>query len=192
MKNDRSLFKFTAGLALVTGFILLIPLIAMQYTDEVDWTLSDFIIMGTLIFGTGLAYKLVSRKYSNLACQIAVGLSLMAAFLLIWVNGAVGIIGNEANPANLMYFGVIAVGIIGAITSRFRPSGMIRTLFATAIAQALVPVFALMFWPPRVISWGAAGVSGVFVLNTFFVILFVASALLFRYAAQETSQRDKA
>lgn len=80
-----------------------------------------------------------------------------------------------------MYFGVISIGIIGAIISRLQPLGMARALFVTALAQALVPVIALTIWQPT--SWGAAGVFGVFVLNAFFVMLLVGSALLFKRAA---------
>ena len=81
----------------------------------------------------------------------------------------------------MMYFGVLAVGIIGAIVARFRPHGMARALFATALAQALVAVIALIFglglpWSPPV---------EVLALNGFFVSLFVGSALLFRYAGRE-------
>lgn len=188
MKKESNVYKFITGLTLATVLVLLIPLIAMLYTDEVYWTLSDFIFMGALIFVTGFTYKLITRKYGDLAYRVAIALSLATGFLLIWVNGAVGIIGNESNPANLMYFGVIAVGIIGAIISRLQPTGMSRTLLVTAVAQALVPVFALIIWPPRVISWGAAGVSGVFTLNAFFILLLIVSFLLFRYAAQKSSQ----
>lgn len=191
MNTDNALFKYTAGLALVTGLLLLIPLIAMQFTKEVNWSLSDFIFMGSMIFGTGLAYKLITGKSGKITYQIAVGIALATAFLLVWVNGAVGIIGNEGNPANLMYFGVIAVGIIGAIISRLKPNGMARTMFLTAIAQALVPVIALIVWPPKVISWGAAGVFRVFTLNAFFILLLVVSALLFRHAAQEDSPQPE-
>ena len=116
----------------------------------------------------------------NSEYRIAAGIAVVAAFLLGWINGAVGIIGNDDNPANLMYCGVFAVGIIGAFIARFQPRGMARALFATALAQALVPVIALMI---QVISWGAAGVFGVFVLNAFFVMLFIGSAWMFRRAA---------
>ncbi len=50
-----------------------------------------------------------------MAYRFAVGVALAAAFLLVWMNLAVGLIGSEDNPANLMYFGVLAVGFIGAI-----------------------------------------------------------------------------
>ena len=172
-------------IALGTGLILLIPLVAMQFTEEVNWDLFDFAFMGALLFGTGLTYELVARKGGTIAYRAAVGIACTAAFLLVWVNGAVGIIGNEGNPANLMYFGVLAIGIIGAIVARFRPQGMTRALFATALAQALVPVIALI---TQVASWGAAGVFGVFVLNACFVMLFVVSALLFRRAGDPWSK----
>ncbi len=123
--------------------------------------------------------------------RVAVGVALAAAFLLVWVNGAVGIIGNEGNPANLMYFGVLAVGVIGALIARLEPHGMARALFATAFAQMLVPVIALIIWQPQVTSWGAAGVVGVFILNAFFATLWLGSALLFRRASATGSNWNR-
>ena len=174
--------------AAVVAFILLIPLVAMQFTEEVNWDLFDFAFMGALLFGSGLAYELVARKGRAVAYRAAVGVALAAAFLLVWVNGAVGFIGNEGNPANLMYLGVLAIGIIGAFIARLKPLGMMRALSAVALAQMLVPVIALMIWSPQVTSWGAAGVGGVFVLNAFFAMLFAASALLFRGGADPSSE----
>ena len=89
-------------------------------------------------------YELAARKTGNIAYRAAVGVALAAALLLVWINLAVGIIGNEDNPANLMYIGVLAVGTIGAIIARFQPHGMARALFATALAQGLVVVIALI------------------------------------------------
>jgi len=169
--------------AAVVAFILLIPLVAMQFTKEVNWDLFDFAFMGTVLFGAGLAYELVARKRGAAAYRAAVGLALAGVFLLVWVNGAVGIIGNEGNPANLMYFGVLVIGLIGAFIVRLEPRGMAKALYAMALAQLLVPVIALMIWQNQVTSWGAAGVAGVFVLNAFFAMLFAVSALLFRRAA---------
>jgi len=108
--------------AVVVALILLIPLVAMQFTSEVNWTLSDFVFAGVLLFGAGLTYEL-ARKAGGIAYRAAVGVALAAAFLLVWINGAVGIIGNEDNPANLMYGGVLAVGIIGAMIARFQATG---------------------------------------------------------------------
>ncbi|MFH1689755.1 MAG: hypothetical protein ABIE42_05890 [Candidatus Eisenbacteria bacterium] len=127
---------------------------------------------------------LKARKPDNTAYKSAVGLALLAAFLLFWVNGAVGIIGDEDNDANLMYGGVLAVGLIGAIIARFEPHGMVRAMFATALAQAVVAVIAL------VAGWGSAapiwprdilGATGIF------VTLWLGSTWLFRRAARKVT-----
>jgi hypothetical protein len=173
-------YRSVVGVALTTACILLLFLLAMLLTDEMNWGLFDFVFAGALIFGTGLTYVLVARRGGNMAYRFAVGTALAAAFLLVWINLAVGVIGSEDNPANLMYFGVLAIGFLGAIIAELRPRGMARVLVTMALAQALVPVIALVIWKPQVTS----GVAGVLTLNGFFVVLFVGSALLFRSAAR--------
>ncbi len=182
MKTGNTAYKAAVGIALATGFILLLPLLAMQFTDEVVWDLADFAIAGVLLFGAGFTYKLSAIKVSNTVYRSAVGLTLATAFILFWVNGAVGIIGNEENPVNLMYVGVLAIGIIGSIVARFQPHGMARALFATALAQALVAVIALIVGKHR---YPGSSVSEILILNGFFVALFLGSARLFRNAARE-------
>src|SRR6185503_16154819 len=86
--------------------------------------------------------------------------------------------GSEENPANVMYGGVLVVGVIGAVIARLEPMGMARALFATALAQFLVPVVALIRWPADF----SPGVVPVFGLNFCFVLLFAGSAILFRLA----------
>jgi hypothetical protein len=176
---------------LVAAFILLIPLVAMQFTEEVNWGLFDFVFMGALLFGTALTYELVARKGGTIAYRAAVGVACAAGLLLVWMNAAVGIIGD--GPVNLLYFGVLAVGFIGAFIARFQPRGMSRALFATALAQMLVPLIALGMWnagwqdllmdPSSPHPPFHPGVPQVLVLNAFFAALWIASGLLFRHAA---------
>jgi hypothetical protein len=109
-----------------------------------------------------------------------VGIAVVSALLLVWVNAAVGMIGDD-NPANVMYVGVIVVGIMGAIIARQQAHGMARTLYAMAIAQMVVPVLALILWPTDF----APGVVGVFALNGVFAVLWLLAAWLFRHAARE-------
>jgi hypothetical protein len=165
----------------LAALILLLPLLAMQFTTEVAWDFADFMIFGALLAGAGGVYELAMRVSGHRAYRAATAVALAAAFILIWINLAVGIIGDENNPANLMYVGVLAVGIIGAIITRGQPRGMARTLSVMAFAQALVPVIALLFLKIAPIS-GPAGLI-ILVLNIGFIILFVGSALLFRRAS---------
>ena len=167
--------------ALATALILMLPLLAMRFSDGVAWDLFDFAFMGALLFGTGLTYELAARKAGSIVFRAAVGIALAAAFLLVWINLAVGIIGSEDNPANVMYVGVLAVVFIGAMFARFRPRGMARALFATALAHALVPAIVLIFRVGSPVS----DPLKVLVLNGFFVALWVGSALLFREAARK-------
>ncbi len=115
------------------------------------------------------------------AYRSVVGVALATAFILVWINLAVGLIGTEDDRANSMYVGVLAVGIIGAIVARFQPHGMTRALFATGLAQALVAVIVLIFGLGS--SWSGPG--EILAVNGFFVALFVGSAMLFRYAGRE-------
>lgn len=176
-------WKSIARLSLITAAILSVPLVAMQLSNEVDWSLFDFVLGGALIFGTGLAFELIAGKAGNTAYRAATGLALATGFLIIWINLAVGFIGSEDNPVNLLYLAVLCVGMISAFTSRLRPRGMARAMYATALTQALVPVLAIMIWKPPVTDEEAlAGLVGVLFLNAVFVLLFVASGTLFRRA----------
>jgi hypothetical protein len=179
MKPNQITYQL-ARLVLATVVILMLPLLAMQFTDQVVWTIGDFVVAGVLLFGTGLMYELVARKVDNIAYRIAVGVAVVAALLLVWINLAVGIIGEPDNPANVMYIGVLAVEVIGIIIARSQPKRMALALFATALAQTLVAALVLIFSLDSPMS----GPLEILVLNGFFVVLFVVSALLFQYAVR--------
>ncbi|WP_395825711.1 hypothetical protein [Archangium minus] len=152
----------------------------MQFTEEVAWGLSDFALFGAMLFVACGTYELAARMTGNKAYRAAVGVALAAAFILVWMNLAVGLIGSEENPANLMYGGVLVVGILGAIIARFRPHGMALSLVGTALAQVLVVVIAL-------IVGLAYNLGDTLMLTGFFVALWLTSARLFRKAAREQS-----
>jgi hypothetical protein len=185
--------KNIVRIALVTGLLLLIPLTAMQFDSGVNWSPFDFLVAGALLFGAGLAFERISSRSRSVVYRAAVGLAVAAALLLTWINLAVGIIGSEDNPANLMYLFVPAVVLIGAIIVRFRPRGMTRAMLAAAALLVLIPVVALLSGRLR---FGPAeappGAWGVLALNGFFAVLFVASALLFRRAGVKEKDHSAA
>lgn len=180
----RSRWRIPAW-AVAALILLLLPLVAMQFTDEVAWGPADFAAAATLLFGAGLTYELVARRMPSTAYRAAVGIAVATALLLVWMNLAVGIIGSEDNPANLMYVGVLGVGTIGALVARFRPRGMARALFASALAQASVVVIALIAG----LDDASSRPLEFSLLNGFFVALFAGSGWLFRRAAQGQPER---
>ena len=82
------------GILLTVAFILLIPLTAMQFTSEVDWSLFDFVIMGGLLLGTGILSELVLRNVKSLKSRIILIAVFLVTLFLIWAELAVGIFGT--------------------------------------------------------------------------------------------------
>jgi uncharacterized membrane protein YfcA len=76
------------------ALLLLIPLIAMQFTEEVNWNLFDFVVAGALLLGTGFVGELVIRKVEKTQYRIILGIVLLVALLLVWAELAVGIFGT--------------------------------------------------------------------------------------------------
>lgn len=89
MKNKNRIF-----IVLTVAVLLLIPFIAMQFTDEVAWTGFDFAVMGVLLLGTGLLCEFVWRKVTKINHRIILCVAIMGIFLLIWIELAVGIFGT--------------------------------------------------------------------------------------------------
>ena len=180
----RSLWK---GPALFTVLILSIPLLRSLFFFFWDWDVRVFLLVGavgTLLFSMGLAFQMVIRNLGTSVYRAAVAVALVAAFLLVWGNFVQA--ADDVNPAAMMYLSVPLVGIIAAAMARFRPDGMARALFVTALAQALVLTIALITRNPQVTPWTAAVLRG-FGGNALFFILFVGSAFLFRTAARGES-----
>ena len=82
-----------AWIALATCWILLVPMVAMQFTAEVNWTVMDFIVMGTLLFGAASMYVLIARQVPQKYWP-AVGVLCAAAVLYLWAELAVGVFTN--------------------------------------------------------------------------------------------------
>lgn len=122
--------------------LILMPLVAMQFTNEVDWDETDF-IFAAVIFGIvgGLiefAVRLSTNWYSRFGAMFAV----LSGFIVVWTNLAVGMIGNEDNPVNLWFGVVLLIAIVGSFASRFH-SGMLPLAMATAgLTQASVGLIA--------------------------------------------------
>jgi hypothetical protein len=154
----------------IPAILLALPAIAMRYTNEVDWDVADFIVMGALFGSIGLGIEFLIRQSDSLAYRAGAVAALVTSFLIIWINAAVGMIGSENNPYNLVFGGVLLVALTGAVLARFQAAGMARAMVVAATAQAAV---------------GLGGISmdlrdGVF--SAGFAILWLIAATLFRAA----------
>jgi hypothetical protein len=160
--------------------LLALPFIAMQFTRDVVWTLSDFVAFGVMLLMIGIPLELAVRTSRNWSYRGGALLALVGMFLTIWANLAVGIVGSEGNPANMWFFGALLVGIVGSGIARFRPNGMAIAMVATAASMGVAFAIAVMgpTDEPNVSHWlELAGTS-------VFAALFLGSAALFRKAAR--------
>ena len=78
-----------AWAAVGTGLLLLVPLIGMQVSDEWNWSLVDFVIIGVLVFGMASLFVLAARRWPKY--RIIIGIAMLLATLFIWAELAVGI-----------------------------------------------------------------------------------------------------
>ena len=160
--------------ALVALGLLMVPLVASQVVDGWNWPAGTFVFAYVLFFGTALAYSLIARTMGAWAYKAGVGLALVTGFAMGWSNMVHT--SESENPVNLLYFGVLAVGGVGAWLTRLEARGLARSLFAMAVVLAVLAVILSSAAPLGLERRVAIG-------HGIFVVLFAASGLLFRHAS---------
>jgi hypothetical protein len=171
----------------LAALLFLLPVVAMQFTTEIAWTGSDFLFAAVLIGGSGLMIELGVRSMRGNTYNAALGLTVLTTFLLVWINAAVGIIGNEDNPLNLLYGIVAATILVGAMIARLRAVAMARTFAVAASVQAVIGMIAVVAGADQ-----SPGQSGLALINGMFFALLVGAAWLFRHAARERVSASRA
>jgi hypothetical protein len=163
----------------LVGWAVPVGLLSIPWLARWPWSVDDFIVAGTMFAIVGGTFELAVRASGNAWYRGGAAIALAAAFLLVWINLAVGIIGNEDNPLNLVFFGVIAIALAGSIVARFRAGGMALAMVAAAAVQGLAG-FGVF-----VLGAGAdepPGPLGLLALIEFFAMMWLASAWCFHKA----------
>lgn len=89
--SDSSVPRATAWVAALTATLLLVPLVAMQFSGEVNWAPGDFVAAGMLLFGAGMAYVLATRRSRTTRHKVVVGALVFAGLAVVWAELAVGL-----------------------------------------------------------------------------------------------------
>jgi hypothetical protein len=168
------LVKTILRVALGALAVLMVPLVASRVVKGWNWSAGTFVFVYVLFFATGMVYVVIARKMGVWSYKAAVGVALVTGFGLAWSNMVH--VADSENPANLVYYSVLAVGIVGALLARLEARGLARTLFAMAATLALIAVLLPSGAPPYLARNMAIG-------HVVFVALFIASGLLFRHAS---------
>lgn len=168
-----------------TGLLITPAVMMLQSADGWLWTPLDFVFAAVLLYGTAGLIDLAIRKGGSLAYRLGAALAVLTAFLLIWINGAVGVIGDENNPANLMFIGIVAVALAGSALRRFEAQGMAR---ATLVAFGLTALLAVA---TPILGWGAdepPGTARLTILIGGFAAMWGLSSALFTKAAHDAAR----
>lgn len=171
-----SMRKTVLRVALAALGLLMVPLIASRVVEGWNWPPKAFLLTYVLFFGTGMAYALIARTMNAWAYKAAVGLALAAGFVLGW--STMVHMSETERPVNLVYFGVLAVGAIGAWRARLKARGMALAMFAMAAALVGAWVITQVLFAET----PAGPVWNIGVMHGGFVLLFAGAGLLFRHA----------
>lgn len=117
---------------------------------------------------------------SRTAHRTALALAVATALFLVWGIGALGVVGTEGARTDLLFLGVIALGVAGAAVVRLRPGGMARTMLAVAAATMVVAVVAILRGEHE---GDGSSVGEILAVTGMYATLFAASAALFRRSA---------
>lgn len=172
----------------VPAILLLLPAAAMQFTDEVKWGPGDFLAIGTVLAVAGGIVELGARVSRHFAYRLGMFVAVVTGVLMVWINLAVGILGNEDDPANLLFFGVLTVAAAGSWAAKFQPAGMARAFQATTAVQLWVGLLIATAGPA-----GGPMPDRVrpLVLIGAFALLWLFAALLFGKVAREDDKSQR-
>lgn len=147
--NGWRIAGWSAALALV-----LLPAIAMGFTDEVDWTAIDFVFAGVLIFSLGIGIEIAVRVGRSGVHSLGLGIAAIAGFLTLWANAAVGFIGAEGEPVNIAISLMVVAAAILTLAARFRPNVLRYVFAAVALGQIAAGLYATSAMPGHAVEWG--------------------------------------
>ena len=168
---DLGRYRLRAA-ALIAGTIIL-PIIVLRLVEGVAWDLpGDALFLGLLTLSSLLALEVAARLRPTLSLPAALAYAAAAGLLSIWINLAVGIVGSEDDPVNILFAAPPIIALLGSAAARFRTAGMATAMIAAAAAQLGVLLLLVFI---------GAGFTGP--VTVFFVTLWLLSATLFRTAA---------
>ncbi len=159
--------------------LLALAWVLQSMTGSPEWTMSDYVVAAGLLAVPLVIYELAQRKSPLWSYRAGAALGLCASAMLVWINGAVGIIGSEDNPANLMYAGVLVIALSGAFVARFEAEGLVRTMRAAALGHVVITLIAIAGG----MGLPSTGPLKLIAINAFFIAFWWTASMLFSMAA---------
>ncbi len=160
--------------------IMLVPVSVQLFSGNFGWSIFDFIGVAIILLAGCLIFDFTARRAPNLSYLAGAGAALAAGFGSLVVNGAVGLVGSEDEPHNLLFLFVLIIAIGGAAIAEGRPSSMARAMFTAALTHVFVSVALVL--KARGISDGDPQMEVVGL--AMFAGIWLASGWLFQHASK--------
>ncbi|PZO77825.1 MAG: hypothetical protein DI632_07810 [Sphingomonas hengshuiensis] len=160
-------------------------LLALPLVAGAPWTPADYAFAAGMLGIAGGAIEIGARASTSLAYRGGTAIAVVAAFLVLWVNAAVGFFGSEDNDVNAIFGLTVLVAVVGTLLAGLRARGVAWAMLAAAATQLLVGLTGLAA------GWAAPGLAGIRQTlggTAFFCVLWLASAALFARAARQSAQ----
>lgn len=167
------------------GWSAAAALLAVPFVAGAPWTPADYVFAAVMLGVAGGAIELGQRASTGLAYRAGTLVAVAAAFLLVWINAAVGFFGSEDNDVNAVFGLVLLVAVGGTLLARLCARGVARAMVAAAATQLAIGLTGLAA------GWATPGLVGVRTTlggTAFFCVLWLASAALFARAARQSAQ----
>lgn len=124
--------------------LLALPALAMSAgADGVQWSASDFILFGVMLAMLGGGIELAVSRSAERSHQIGGTVMALTGFLTVWVNLAVGMIGDGANAFNLVFLGIVVAVAVAAVMVGGRPAALAKIALGAAAVQLVTAVAGL-------------------------------------------------
>jgi hypothetical protein len=181
MANDTRTARAPRGSRwTLIGWGAAVLLLALPFILNAPWSLGDYVFVSVVLLAVLVPIEIAFRSSDSWSYRGAVLLALAGSMMIVWANGAVGIVGSEDNPANLIFYVPLAIGLASSFVVGFKAEGMARAMVATAVSLAIA--FALAQTAQRDEPWVSPMLE--LVGTSMFGLLFLGSAALFRRAAR--------
>ncbi len=162
-----------------------LALLALPLVLGAPWTPADYGFAAVMLGIAGGAIELGMRASASLAYRAGAVVAVAAAFLLIWTDAAVGLLGDGDNPSGALFVLVVAVAAGGTLFARLRAAGAARAMLAAAALQLATGAIG---WSAGWTSPGGRGVYEAVLCSTLFATLWLIAAALFARAARQSAQ----
>ncbi|MCW8092275.1 hypothetical protein [Alteromonas sp. ASW11-130] len=162
--------KTSLSIAIIIPFVaLLIPFIASQSSAEFNWSVTDFVLVGTMLLVASLTFWFLSHKVTSRYCKTGIAIGILAYLAAMWANLAVGIVGNPENPVNLVFYALLLISTFITYLGKFSSKKLILAMLVPLIGFLVMASVAFFYNEPVHVQFICLSFSCIFAMSAWLI-----------------------